>query len=750
MNLSSRTLTKSETDLLHKGLNFCPTPPPPRKEEIKDDIDAFARRLNLKEYHALDDMEDIIKGPTRQHRPTTLEKLNQNEHRGSYRPSRGPYLNTYVENIRQNIIEELTKKRRFQRNNLNARERAALIRLSNERNIVIKPVDKGGATVILNSEDYVAEALRQLDNTEYYKKVDRDYTKEHEKNIDECVTTLAIKGNIERDIGKLLRPVNSRTPVFYMLPKIHKTKNPGRLVVSSVNSHKEKISAYVDDYLRPLAECLPSYIRDTTDFIKRLRALGKLPRNCLLVTLDVSSLYTNIDTDEGLTIVREELEKSGQNNPSAATITLLLEKVLKLNNFTFRDLNYIKIKGTAMGTRAAPNFANVYMGRFEDQFVYQAHWYEYVLDWIQFIDDIFMIWKGDSNSLEEFINHLNNAAPSINFTHEISKSQVNFLHTTITKNENGDVETDVCQKPTDTHRYLHWTSAHPPHLKRSILYSQALRLRRICSDTNKLRTRITEYAEFFTACGYNRGEVLEQMRRVLLKSQEQCLEMRENKELRNRIPLVTTYNPHTTYTAEIAHRHWGFLKSKERLSRIFAEPPLIAYRRPKNLRDKLVSTKFKEKAEEEDTNGCKPCGRTVCSWCRIIDSSTTFLDSKGERTFKIYLKLDCHSAWVIYMIKCKICNLLYIGKSETKCNNRFNNHRSHIRNSINSCELSEHFLHNRRTHDFKKDVTITLIEQIRKERLELNAKRDLLRRREIFWQLKLNTVQPHGLNKRIG
>lgn len=472
-------------------------------------------------------------------------------------------------------------------------------------------------------------------------------------------------------------------------------------VVSSVNSHTEKISAYVDDYLRPLAERLPSYIRDTTDFIKRLRALGKLPKNSLLVTLDVSSLYTNVDTDEGLTIVREELEKSGQNNPSAETITLLLEKVLKLNNFTFRDLNYIQIKGTAMGTRAVPNFANVYMGRFEDRFVYQANWYEYVLDWIRFIDDIFMIWNEDSNSLKEFITHLNNAVPSINFTHEISKSQVNFLDTTITKNENGDVETDVYQKPTVTHRYLHWTSAHPPHLKRSIPYSQALRLRGIISDTKKLRTRITEYAEFFAACGYNRGEVLEQMQKVLLKSQEQCLEIRENKELRNRTPFVTTYNPHTTYIAEIAHRHWGFLKSKERLSRIFAEPPLVAYRRPKSLRDKLVSTKFKEKAKEEDTNGCKPCGRTGCSWCRKIDSTTTFLDSKGERTFKIYHKLDCHSAWLIYMIKCKICKLLYIGKSEIKCNIRFNNHRSHIRNSLNSCELSEHFLYNRRTHDFR-------------------------------------------------
>ena len=65
-----------------------------------------------------------------------------------------------------------------------------------------------------------------------------------------------------------------------------------------------------------------------------------------------------------------------------------------------------------------------------------------------------MIWNGDLNSLKEFITHLNNAVPSINFTLEVSKSQLNFLDTTITKNENGDVETDVYQKSTDSHPYL--------------------------------------------------------------------------------------------------------------------------------------------------------------------------------------------------------------------------------------------------------------------------------------------------------
>lgn len=118
---------------------------------------------------------------------------------------------------------------------------------------------------------------------------------------------------------------------------------------------------YVDEFLRPLAEILQSHIKDTTDFIKRLRVLGRVRENCILATLDVSSLYTNIDTNEGLTIVEEEFEKEGRNNPSAKTLACLLEKVLKLNNFTSNQEHFIQVKGTAkMGTRAAPNLAKVY------------------------------------------------------------------------------------------------------------------------------------------------------------------------------------------------------------------------------------------------------------------------------------------------------------------------------------------------------------------------------------------------------
>ena len=444
------------------------------------------------------------------------------------RQSREPYLNSYVTKLRQDIRERLAYNHRFQRDNLNKRERVTLKRLSNNKDIIIKPADKGGATIILNTGDYITEGMRQLSNEEYYKRVEEDLTSQHEQLINQLISDLINDGDLDMDTGQLLRPANSRTPIFYMLPKVHKPNNPGRPVISSVNSHTETLSAYVDDFLRPLAQALPSHIRDTTDFIIRLKSLGRVPENSILATLDVSSLSTNIDTDNGLAIIEEELTKTAQTQPSAKTLTCLLEKVLKLNNFTFDNHNFILVKGTAMGIGAAPNFANVYMGRFEDTFVYRTEWYHYIIDWVRFIDDIFLTCKGDESSLATFIKYLNGVESSIKLAHEKSYKSVNFLDTKVIKDVQGNISTDIFQKPTDTHPYLHWTSAHPPHLKKSIPYSQALRLRRICSSTTILKQRILEYSNFFVACGYKRDRALSEMRKV--KSQDTRREFASKRE----------------------------------------------------------------------------------------------------------------------------------------------------------------------------------------------------------------------------
>ena len=331
--------------------------------------------------------------------------------------------------------------------------------------------------------------------------------------------------------------------------------------------------------------------------------------------------------------------------------------------------------------------------------------------------------------------------PLIKFTHEISCNSVNFLDTKVIKNSMGDINTDVYQKPTDTHSYLHWTSAHPPHLKYRIPYSQALRLRRICSSNDILEQRLMDYSNFFVTCGYKRNRVLSDMWKVLSLTQEESLRARD-RGTTNRIPLVTTHNPHTTFIAETTNRHWYFLESKKRSARILHEPQLIAYRRPKSLRDTLVSAKMRGKTPGENTRtgGCGPCNKPQCSWCTRINKTSTFTGTQEDRSFDIYHVVNCQSTWLIYFIECNICNLQYVGKSETGFNIRLNNHRNHIKKAFCGCEITEHFLLKPKTHNFDNDVTITIIEQTKRIDMTVERRKELLRKRErVFftsWTIK--------------
>ena len=86
-----------------------------------------------------------------------------------------------------------------------------------------------------------------------------------------------------------------------------------------------------------------SFIKDTTHFLNKLEQLGQLPPNALLVTLDVSSRYTNIPHNEGITPSRHFLDTRDRNSSIVGTETLcdLIRMILTMNNFTFNDRHYL-------------------------------------------------------------------------------------------------------------------------------------------------------------------------------------------------------------------------------------------------------------------------------------------------------------------------------------------------------------------------------------------------------------------------
>ena len=100
-----------------------------------------------------------------------------------------------------------------------------------------------------------------------------------------------------------------------------------------------------------------------------------------------------------------------------------------------------------------------------------------------YLDDIFCIWTEGLENLEEFFGFLNNIHPSIKFTMEYFQKQVNFLDVLISKSNNeSSLVISLFTKFYDSHQYLHATLCHRSIYKKSILYGQAIRMKRICSN----------------------------------------------------------------------------------------------------------------------------------------------------------------------------------------------------------------------------------------------------------------------------
>ena len=176
--------------------------------------------------------------------------------------------------------------------NLTKEQWIGLKELSSNPRIVIKKADKGSAVVVMNTTDYLREGYRQLNDTNFYTKLDHDPTQRIGQKIADTLTKMHNKGLISDKNLEHLTPGSCTEAKFYMLPKIHKKNVPGRPICSSVNHPTSRISKFVDEHIKQYVPQTKSHIRDTQDFIKKLRNLGQIPEGAILCTLDVSSLYT--------------------------------------------------------------------------------------------------------------------------------------------------------------------------------------------------------------------------------------------------------------------------------------------------------------------------------------------------------------------------------------------------------------------------------------------------------------------------
>ena len=518
--------------------------------------------------------------------------------KSSWEPPDYPYppLQKFLNNVLSDIIR-LYQYPAQNKNNSTKTDIIALKELKNKQDIVIKPADKGGKIVLWPIEQYLAEATKQLSDTNYYLEQNEDHTIQTAFEICTFLTYLKAGTHIDDTLYEFLEPHNPpRTPIFYMLPKIHKPNNPGRPIISGIDSPTANLSVYLDYYLKPIVRTLPSYIKDTDHFLQTiLHDNLEIPVNSILVTLDVRSLYTNIPQDEGTYVCLSALnEFYGTDLPLPLPhLKQFFDFILKYNYFRFDNKYYLQILGTAMGTTFAPNYSNIFLGHFEHEALLNApHNFTPIL-WKRFIDDIFLIWTHGEDTLLQFHEYLNRLHPTIKFDITYSYEKINFLDTTIFLNPQQQLESTLHTKPTDMCALLHAESYHPESCKRSVIYSQALRYRRIITNDSLLGEHLKKLKENLIRRGYKLSDINKQFNKLRGLTQKGLLYRTKNNESQNNtLPFVITYNETSANIGKILHEHWKIIEQDEILKSIWPRPPILALRRNRNLRDHLVHTNY--------------------------------------------------------------------------------------------------------------------------------------------------------------
>ena len=126
-----------------------------------------------------------------------------------------------------------------------------------------------------------------------------------------------------------------------------------------------------------------------------------------------------------------------------------------------------------MGTKCAPSYENLFMGIFEEKFIYRLV-NNMTRLYLQFINGIFIIWTGTLVQLLELKQQINEVHPYIKFDFTFLNKEINFLDTVLYKTPTGKRETRLYTKDRDRQPYLHCKSEYPESLKCNIPFVQNL------------------------------------------------------------------------------------------------------------------------------------------------------------------------------------------------------------------------------------------------------------------------------------
>ena len=175
-------------------------------------------------------------------------------------PSNYHTINTYAEAVKKHIDQSKTVTPRKIRSDLSKDEKVALKDLSKQDDIFITNADKIAAVDIMDVNNYVRKAKRQLNDSKNYKVLAKDPTTSNNDLVNQTMIRFKEEQLINGNIANSLKNQSPRTPQFYISPKIYKEGNPDQ-------RRQPNILKYIDYHLQPIpiVKQILSYVKDTNE-----------------------------------------------------------------------------------------------------------------------------------------------------------------------------------------------------------------------------------------------------------------------------------------------------------------------------------------------------------------------------------------------------------------------------------------------------------------------------------------------------
>ena len=604
INLSDYNLSDSEYLLLNKGVKFIPTPGIRNiRNRLMKDFNEFARKARCR---------DLF------HDPLSNNELHPFYTKSYYEPAanHNPILENYLHATKMEICKIHIAKCN---QNLTKEEKVSLRiqRLRENKDIVIKKADKSSTIVVQNKENYREEGFRQLHNNIHYEEVHFS-TANIKASVLHEVEKMKLNTEIDEMTYKFLTHINKCNQAkLYLLPKVHKIKPhelqaytgrlglqnnliiPGRPIIAQCSVPTMTIGHYIDYFLVPLVQKQETYLRDTTDFINKIEA-QIIPEATKLVTYDITSMYTNMPIEELITSVSNAVKYLQQDDykimlPNGNSLTSLLEILLKNNEFTFEGKKYKQILGASMGSVVSPECCDIRMYEILRNIIDKSPIKNKIITNLRYRDDGFMLIDAPASEIHDFVKSANNEHNHLKFTYDINESISIFLDTTVSKGNDfqttGKLDVEIYFKPTDTFMYLHRSSAHPPTTFKGIVKGEIIRCMRNTSDKTKHESLIKKYQTRLLKRGYTKMETDKIIRQTRCLSRTALLKQKEYDPKSIPLVFITPFNPRLRKLGKIVRKHWNIIEQNEICSKIFPNPPTIAFKRHKNLIELVNSNK---------------------------------------------------------------------------------------------------------------------------------------------------------------